>query len=82
MKLYDRNGKKRAWLNLFNLILKGFFIGVANVIPGMSGGTMAMVLGVYERLIGALHRIGVSTAIKTLRILTLKGGQYPTHELS
>ena len=74
MKLYDRNGKKRAWLNLFNLILKGFFIGVANVIPGMSGGTMAMVLGVYERLIGALHRIGVSTAIKTLRILTLKRG--------
>ena len=74
MKLYNRTGKKGALLHLINLTIKGFFIGVANVIPGMSGGTMAMVLGVYERMIGALHRIGVTTAIKVLRIVTLKRG--------
>ena len=34
-------------------ILKGVAIGIANVIPGFSGGTMAVILKVYERLIGA-----------------------------
>lgn len=33
--------------------LKGFIMGVANIIPGVSGGTLAITLGIYERLIGA-----------------------------
>ena len=36
------------------LILKGIVIGVANIIPGVSGGTMAVVLGIYDRLIEAI----------------------------
>lgn len=36
------------------LALKGIPVGVANIIPGVSGGTMAVVLGIYERLIEAL----------------------------
>lgn len=36
------------------LILKGAAIGAANVIPGVSGGTMAFITGIYERLIQAL----------------------------
>ena len=35
-------------------LLKGIPIGIANVIPGFSGGTMAVILNVYERLIAAL----------------------------
>lgn len=55
-----------------NLIVKGFFIGIANIIPGMSGGTIALVLGIYERLIAALHNIGHSTVHKLLAVVTLK----------
>ena len=33
------------------LILKGFALGIANVIPGVSGGTIAVILGIYEKLI-------------------------------
>ncbi len=33
------------------LAIKGFFIGLANVIPGVSGGTLALTLGIYEKLI-------------------------------
>lgn len=33
--------------------LKGFIIGIANIIPGVSGGTLAITLGLYEKLIGA-----------------------------
>ncbi len=32
----------------------GIILGIANVIPGVSGGTMAVVFGVYDRLIGAI----------------------------
>ena len=35
-------------------IIRGVLIGVANVIPGVSGGTMAVSLGVYDRLISSL----------------------------
>lgn len=36
----------------------GFLIGLANLIPGVSGGTFALILGVYERLIHFLNSIG------------------------
>ena len=36
------------------LFLKGFAMGAANVIPGVSGGTVAFISGIYERLIKAL----------------------------
>lgn len=32
-------------------ILKGILIGIANIIPGVSGGTMAVSMGIYDRLI-------------------------------
>ena len=35
-------------------VLAGLVFGLANVIPGVSGGTMAVVFGIYERLIGIL----------------------------
>jgi len=34
--------------------LKGFIIGVANIIPGVSGGTLAITLGIYEKLINII----------------------------
>lgn len=39
-----------------NVILgvKGFVMGIANIIPGVSGGTLALTLGIYERFIGAI----------------------------
>ena len=33
------------------LFIKGFILGVANVIPGVSGGTLAVSLGLYERVL-------------------------------
>ena len=34
--------------------IKGMLIGIANIIPGVSGGTMAVSLGIYDKLIGAV----------------------------
>lgn len=36
------------------LAIKGFFLGIANIIPGVSGGTLALTLGIYQDLIGAI----------------------------
>ncbi|MEZ5649495.1 MAG: DUF368 domain-containing protein [Burkholderiaceae bacterium] len=43
---------------MLRLFLTGLAIGAANVIPGVSGGTIALLTGVYERLLGAIGRIG------------------------
>lgn len=47
------------------IFLKGFAMGAANVIPGVSGGTVAFITGIYERLIDSLK----SFDIKAIRLL-------------
>jgi len=42
-------------------ILRGLTIGIANIIPGVSGGTIALLLGIYDRLISAITGIGVDS---------------------
>ena len=39
------------------LFLKGLAMGAANVVPGVSGGTMALILGIYRELIASLDAI-------------------------
>ena len=41
-------------MDTIKLILKGGLFGIANIIPGVSGGTMAVVLGIYEEMIEAI----------------------------
>lgn len=38
-------------------IIKGAIIGVSNIIPGVSGGTMAVILGVYDKIILSISNI-------------------------
>lgn len=38
-------------------ILKGMVIGVANIIPGVSGGTMAVSMGIYDKLIHCITHL-------------------------
>ena len=48
--------------------LKGILIGIANIIPGVSGGTMAVSMGIYDQLISAIT--GLRKNLKrSLRIL-------------
>ncbi|MFO7867136.1 MAG: DUF368 domain-containing protein [Candidatus Aminicenantes bacterium] len=43
--------------NYLILISKGFVMGAANVIPGVSGGTIALITGVFEKLIHSVKSI-------------------------
>ncbi len=40
------------------LILQGIVIGAANAVPGVSGGTMALIFGIYEELIASIKTLG------------------------
>ena len=43
----------------FATLVGGFLMGSADIVPGVSGGTIALVIGIYERLIGQV-RTGAS----------------------
>ena len=53
--------------NIFN----GILIGIANVIPGLSGATIALVLGVYEKLINSISSIKKKSLIKLINFSQL-----------
>ncbi len=44
-------------INGLFLFLKGFIMGVGNVIPGVSGGTLAVILGIYDKFISSISHI-------------------------
>ena len=45
-------------LRFVGLVLNGAAMGAASVIPGVSGGTLALITGIYEDLIGTLNSFG------------------------
>lgn len=47
--------KTRRYIGLF---LRGFCMGAADIVPGVSGGTMAFILGIYEELIESIALLG------------------------
>lgn len=49
------------------LVLKGFCMGAADVVPGVSGGTMAFILGIYTRLIDAIKSFDTTWVAALLR---------------
>ncbi|PLV57558.1 DUF368 domain-containing protein [Thermotoga sp. SG1] len=52
--------------------LSGVLMGVANIIPGVSGGTIAVLMGIYDRLIEAINSL-FSRDFKSLKILLPAG---------
>lgn len=52
-------------------VLKGALMGAANVIPGVSGGTMALLTGIFERLINAIKSFDLH-ALKLLSSFQIK----------
>lgn len=53
---------------MLKMILKGVVIGVANIIPGVSGGTMAVSMGIYDKIIHAATHL-LSEFKKSMKVL-------------
>lgn len=56
----------RRTLDYLFITLKGMAMGAADVVPGVSGGTIAFISGIYEELITSINNIDLSL-IKMLR---------------
>ena len=58
---------KRNFVDYFILVFKGMAMGAADVVPGVSGGTIAFISGIYEELIATLNSINLNS-LKTLKL--------------
>ena len=58
------------------LALKGCAMGMADVVPGVSGGTIAFISGIYEELLDSIRSVN-ATALKLL--LKLRLGEFWRH---
>lgn len=55
----------RTFKDYFTLAIKGIGMGAADVVPGVSGGTIAFITGIYEELIDSIKSININ-AIKLI----------------
>lgn len=58
---------------MFLLFLKGIGIGIANIMPGVSGGTLAVVFGVYDKLIeviGSFFSVNKEKKLEFLKFIS------------
>jgi putative membrane protein len=57
--------KPKGFLQLLEIFISGLCVGSAEVFPGISGGTVAFIIGIYEDLLKSISSINVK-AIKSL----------------
>ena len=65
------NSEERTLLSYVGLCAKGFCMGASDVVPGVSGGTMAFILGIYKELIHAIRSFDLEF-LRMLRSLRIK----------
>lgn len=44
-------------MNFLIELIKGVFVGIANIIPGVSGGTMAVSFGIYDKILSSISNL-------------------------
>ena len=64
--------RKRSVGEYAGLLGRGFAMGTADVVPGVSGGTMAFILGIYEELIDSIRTVGRKEFLQPLFTLRWK----------
>jgi len=63
---------QRKLKHYFIITLKGIAMGAADVVPGVSGGTIAFISGIYEELLSSISAINWKT-LKTFKTDGIKG---------
>jgi putative membrane protein len=65
----DQLNKHRTAFQYFKLLIKGMLMGAADAVPGVSGGTIAFITGIYEELIHSIRRFD----LKAVNVLFKEG---------
>lgn len=66
--MIDQNSNPQSLRDYLRLFFTGFAMGSADIVPGVSGGTMAFILGVYESLINAIKSVNLEVIQLALRL--------------
>jgi putative membrane protein len=61
--------QQRKFIDYFIISLKGVAMGAADVVPGVSGGTIAFISGIYEELLSSISAINIAN----LKLLKKEG---------
>ena len=61
--------QQRKFTDYFIILLKGVAMGAADVVPGVSGGTIAFISGIYEELLSSISAINIAN----LKLLKKEG---------
>jgi putative membrane protein len=51
---------ERSLIGYLGVTMRGFFMGAADVVPGVSGGTIALLFGIYHELVDAINAVNTS----------------------
>ncbi|MDF1519623.1 MAG: DUF368 domain-containing protein [Brevefilum sp.] len=57
MTIKNENQNKKSFADWIIRLLKGILVGIGFITPGLSGGVLAVVFGIYERLMGFLGNL-------------------------
>jgi len=72
---------KKAWMATpgpitfiehLNLFLKGICMGTADIVPGVSGGTIAFITGIYDSLLSAISSINIKFFLQLVKLNLIK----------
>ena len=68
-EIINRQMAQRNLFQYFIITLKGMAMGAADVVPGVSGGTIAFISGIYEELLASISSVNFDT----LKVLKKEG---------
>ena len=69
----ERTAKQKRTLKEYaGLTLRGLCMGASDIVPGVSGGTMAFILGIYEELINSIKTLGDKEFLLTVGTFKIK----------
>lgn len=70
--------RPRTPLEYLRILFSGFAMGASDIVPGVSGGTMAFILGIYETLINGIKSFNLDALQMALAFFTGKNDEKPS----
>lgn len=65
-------------MQYLRILLSGFAMGASDIVPGVSGGTMAFILGIYETLINGIKSFNITALQMSLAFFTADDEEKPS----
>ena len=61
------HSQRKSFKDFLGLYLRGIAMGAADLVPGVSGGTIALITGIYDELLGSISAIHPRMVVEIFR---------------